>query len=1066
VLLNEKKSSSCALMRSRTTAVALFLFGSGFCALIYQTTWLREFRLIFGASTAASAAVLGVFMAGLGFGGIILGRRAETKTQPLAFYAKLELFIALSAALSPLLILAARQLYIAIGGTLATGVAIGTIVRLILAALILGPPTFLMGGTLPAAARAVVTAEDISRRTVGVLYGINTLGAVSGALLGTFYLFENFGNHLTLWWATAVNSIVALSAFRFSKSMPHLEPSQSSEDEESGAVINQLFVLIAAGLVGFAFFLMEIVWYRMLGPLLGGSTFSFGLILAAALLGIGLGGVTYALFDLKRSASLYLFALTCAAEAFFIALPYALGDRIAITAMLLRPLGTLGFYGHVAAWSTICFIVVFPPAFISGIQFPLLIALLGKGRRGVGSQTGAAYAWNTIGALIGSLAGGFGLIPLLSAPGVWKFDVIILSALAILATCLRSGWGESRLRVRAIIPLSVAALALLMLTAIGPTAFWRHSQIGVGRLKYYHTSPNELRDAIQGIRRHIIWDVDGIESSVGLQNADGLSFIVNGKSDGNARSDAGTQVMAGLIGAALHPNPKQAMVVGLGTGSTAGWLAAVPTIEHVDVVELEPAILKVAQACAPVNHDALANPKLRVIIGDGREFLLTIRNRYDVICSEPSNPYRAGVAGLFTSDFYQSVKNRLNPGGIFLQWVQTYSVDDRTIEIFYRTLGSVFPNIESWQTEEGDLLLVATQEPLQYDADILRGRLAAEPFKSAMLSAWSGIGLEDFLAHYVGNTTVATVLQNLESWPLNTDDRTVIEFALARSVAAANGFQFASLRYSAHSAHCDRPRINEAEIDWGRVEEARYTSFNQSPKNMTKEERNRVAAFLSYRNGDLPSALHFWRSQPQEPKTVGELELVAECLATEGNQAASRYIEELAAIVPSDGEAIRAALYWKQGKIKEAADSLKMFLQTAHKDPWPNAGLIKRSNGLAETMACSDRTVAALVYDNLRTPLCIWNGETDRELRLVSVALCLDGNKPGEYTARAVEALEPNVIWDRHFLELRKAAYVSVNNPRSEQAARDLDDFMQSEALTTDTDALTREIEIGAGKRR
>src|SRR5438270_293828 len=209
-----------------------------------------------------------------------------------------------------------------------------------------------------------------------------------------------------------------------------------------------------------------------------------------------------------------------------------------------------------------------------------------------------------------------------------------------------------------------------MLTALGRTAFWRHSQIGVGHLKYYHVPPNELRDAIQSIRRHIIWDLDGIESSVGVQNADSVSFIVNGKSDGNARYDAGTQVMSGLIGAALHPNPKQAMVVGLGTGSTAGWLAAIPTMEHVDVVELEPAVLKVAEMCSAVNQNALKNPKLRVIIGDGRELLLTIRSKYDVIESEPSNPYRAGVAGLFTREFYESVRNRLNPGGVFLQWVQ------------------------------------------------------------------------------------------------------------------------------------------------------------------------------------------------------------------------------------------------------------------------------------------------------------------------------------------------------------------------------------------------------------
>src|SRR6202163_1453568 len=167
-------------MFSRTRLVALLLFGSGFCALLYQTTWLREFRLVFGASTAATAAVLGVFMSGLGFGGIILGRRSETKARPLAFYAQLELFIALSAALSPLLISAARHVYIALGGTQTMGVAVGTVARLVFTALIIGAPTFLMGGTLPAAARAVVPRDDVSRRSVGILYGVNTLGAVTG----------------------------------------------------------------------------------------------------------------------------------------------------------------------------------------------------------------------------------------------------------------------------------------------------------------------------------------------------------------------------------------------------------------------------------------------------------------------------------------------------------------------------------------------------------------------------------------------------------------------------------------------------------------------------------------------------------------------------------------------------------------------------------------------------------------------------------------------------------------------------------------------------------------------
>src|SRR4051812_711431 len=642
-------------MFSRVRTAALLLFCSGFCALVYQTAWLREFRLIFGASTAASAAVLGVFMAGLGFGGIVLGRFGEKHRKPLEFYGRLELLIAFSAAASPLLIWAGRSFYVLCGGTEAMGMLLGTIVRLLLVALVLGVPTFLMGGTLPAVARSVVAQEDVSRRSLGVLYGINTLGAVTGAIAGTFYLFENFGNRLSLWWAALLNIAVALLAIRIARSMSDMPaaPVATEAIEEVRAQASPKFVFAAAGIVGFAFFLMEIVWYRMLAPLLGGSTFTFGLILAVALLGIGLGGVVYAFFELKRAATVQFFALTCATEAFFMAVPYALGDRVPMAAMLLRPLGTLGFHGHVIAWTALCSLVIFPAAFISGLQFPLLIALLGTGKRGIASQTGNAYASNTIGALVGSLGGGFGLMPMLSAPGVWRFTVAILAALGIAAVCLPS--PQKRRWFSALLPLGTAVAALLMTTATGPTAFWRHSQIGVGAVRKYHVAPNDLRDLISSAQRRTMWQMEGMESSVAVANANSVAFIVNGKSDGNAVADAGTQIMSGMVGAVLHPKPQKAMVVGLGTGSTAGWLAAVPTMQRVDVVELEPGIRKVAEMCAPVNHHALENPKLHVHIGDGRELLLTTRQKYDVVVSEPSNPYRAGVAGLFTREFYQSV---------------------------------------------------------------------------------------------------------------------------------------------------------------------------------------------------------------------------------------------------------------------------------------------------------------------------------------------------------------------------------------------------------------------------
>ncbi len=196
-------------MKSRLVPAAGLVFRSGLCALLYQTTWLREFRLVFGSTTAASAAVLGIFMAGLGAGSALLGRRAECQARPLAFYAKLEFFIAASAALTPALIWIIRAIYVALGGTLAMGDFGGTIVRLLLATVVLGTPTFLMGGTLPAMARFGVAEEDEGRIGLALLYGMNTLGAVAGAAFGSFYLFERFGNHLTLWLACTLNAIVA-----------------------------------------------------------------------------------------------------------------------------------------------------------------------------------------------------------------------------------------------------------------------------------------------------------------------------------------------------------------------------------------------------------------------------------------------------------------------------------------------------------------------------------------------------------------------------------------------------------------------------------------------------------------------------------------------------------------------------------------------------------------------------------------------------------------------------------------------------------------------------------------
>jgi spermidine synthase len=982
-------------MVGRTLPGAL-LFGSGFCALVYQTAWLRQFRLIFGASTFATAAVLAIFMGGLGLGSALLGKRADRHPQPLRFYGNLELMIAASAALSPVLLWAIAKVYFALGGSVVLGLFGASVVRLILSTLVLGVPTILMGGTLPAAARAVETDDDTGRRRLALLYGMNTLGAVAGTLLATFWLLEALGNRRTLFLAVAVNLIVGLVA-RWRTGTLACPPDPDAGTGKSACPPSKT-ILIAAAVVGFAFLLMELVWYRMLAPLLGGSTFTFGLILAIALLGIGLGGAAYAFWSGDRRATPAGFALTCSLEAAAIAIPFALGDRIAILANLLRAVGAEGFGGYVFGWTVVTLIVVFPAAVVAGVQFPLLISLLGSGDEDVGHHVGLAYAWNTAGAIAGSLAGGFGLLPLLTAPGTWRLVVVLLAVTAIVFS-------------RRSILIAAAAVALTF--TLGPTAVWRHSGIGAGRAAA-HDSPNAIREWVNRNRRQLVWDVDGRESSVALVNGSDYAFVVNGKVDGSARGDAGTQVMSGLVGAMLHPSPRRALVIGLGTGSTAGWYGVVPSMERVDVVELEPAVLRVAAACAPVNRDVLHNPKVRIRIADAREVLLTTRDSYDLIFSEPSNPYRAGIASLFTQEFYRAAAARLRDGGIFGQWVQAYDVDNETIRTIYATLGSVFPFVETWTTDSGDLLLVATKRRLAYDANALRRRVAQEPFRSAMSNAWRVESLEGFLGHFLARDTLARTLGKDQE--LNTDDKTPIEFGFARGLGGKERFNMDELATLARARGEDRPAMSG--VDWNRyyAERATMPWVNALPAQPAAELQARHKAAADYDAGQLAAVGAAWRAQRWTPVNSGELAAIGDALADDADDTAIAFAERLRPLRPIDADAIEARLAFRKSNHAVSAALCQKVFAAARSDPWATSDLIGRTLDVANVLA-TQHAFAAPLFAALETPFAAGQWNDSRRSYRVQIAIKMEGCGP--HSIAALRALEPWPPWYESMLKAR-----------------------------------------------
>src|SRR5262245_28502326 len=571
---------------------------------------------------------------------------------------------------------------------------------------------------------------------------------------------------------------------------------------------------------------MELVWYRMLGPMLCGTTFTFGLILAVALAGIGLGGAIYPLVFGDRRPGLNALALTLGLEALAIAVPYALGDRLAILAGVLRPLSAIGFNAQIFGWLLVTSIVILPAAVVSGVQFPLLVALLGAGERQIGAQLGRTLAWNTVGAMTGALAGGFGLMAMLSVVGTWVLTVIVLIASAVVVVAVE--FRRIKRLSNLFLPLTACAAAAICLAAMGPTAVWRHSGIGARRAEIQLTTQNALCDWMNTCRRHIVWEADGRESSVAISTDRGIGFVVNGKSDGSAVQDVGTQVMLGVLGALLHSQPREGLVIGLGTGESAGWLAHQPAIELVDVIEIESAIRNVADVCASLNHDVLRNRKVHIIYNDGREALLTTSRQYDVIASEPSNPYRAGVSSLYTREFYRAVRDRLKPDGLFLQWLQGYEIDVATVAIVLKTLKEAFGHVEIWETSPGDLVLVASAVPSSYTAAQLRRRMEEPAMRDALRIAWRTTTLEGVLSHLVATDRFAEAVVSQATEPANTDDRNVLEYRFARTVGLSRGFTVSGLRAEAAKALMQRPARLERDLDWDAVEDARVSYYAAS----------------------------------------------------------------------------------------------------------------------------------------------------------------------------------------------------------------------------------------------
>jgi spermidine synthase len=542
---------------------------------------------------------------------------------------------------------------------------------------------------------------------------------------------------------------------------------------------------------------------------------------------------------------------------------------------------------------------------------------------------------------------------------------------------------------------------------------------------------NAGRDRISVDRRSLVWEEDGRESSVALSATEDLALIINGKADGSARNDAPTQVMSGMLSAMLLPNPRSACVIGLGTGSTAGWLSTIPAMERVDVFEIEPAVVEMSSMYAPVNQDVLRRPNVRIQVGDAREILLASDETYDLIFSEPSNPYRAGIASLYTREFYGVAKNRLRRGGIFAQWVQTYAVDAETIRTVYATMRTAFPHVDTWWTTESDLLLVASLEPITYDADALRARLATSPYREAAHAAWRAETVEGLFSHFVASNAFGALVSRGAS--LNTDDRTTIEFSFARSLSTSS-FGLSQILDAARRSGHSRPERLRGAVDWNRVLEQRAAQGVGDPNDP------RVILFGMHGRDSLRSAGAFFARNPWQIHDSGELARVAEALAEVSDERALQFADALRALQPIEADAITARLRLRQRRLAEAAESIERALIAYRTNPWPQMSVMLHSIDTATEIALADRALAPRIYAVLEKPFASLLLEDGRRMRRFAIAAQQSGCSSA--TLSALADLEPHVPWKRHTLEVRVRCY---SGEAKEAAKRDLAKFDAAE---------------------
>jgi spermidine synthase len=754
--------------------LAACLFASGLGSLVLEVVWTRQLRLVFGSTTLAASTILVAYMLGLGLGGIAGGRLSRRIRDGVRTYGWMEIAIGLYALLVPAALLRMNDL----NRTLLYGLDFwpAALCRFAIALVILLLPTFLMGATLPILVAAASRVDPRVGRHTSLLYGVNTIGAVAGVFLANFALFEWLGIAAASRFGALVDAAVGLVALvwlapwarrAMAAAGDAAAPTAPLRETDAATLASATPLLVVYALVGFTALVYEVAWTRALSMVLGGSIHGFAVMLGAFLAGIGLGSLAMRPLVERVRQPVRVFAngvallglLAFASTAFLSSLPdlaLAFAERWGVAGAAMTTLQI-----------SVATLLMLPTTLVLGALMPLLSRVIAECWTSAGDAVGRVYFANTLGSAAGAFLAGFVLIPTIGLRATIVFAAVAdVAAAAFLMSRLRTSPRRAAV-------LAAVAVALVLI----PMPFDREALTrGVFRRPELEMSFGIELEPYEGVEKErLLYYRDGITGTVSVHEGDGTRVLkVNGKADASNGLDVPTQVMLGQVPLLFGPPARSALVIGFASGMTVGSVITHPELERIDVVEIEPAMVEASRYFDDENGRPLSDPRVRLISDDARAYLSGTSEKYDVIVSEPSNPWLTGVANLFTREFFQSARSALGPDGRLLQWVHLYGMDGRALASILAALRSEFSHVYGFAHFSGwpDLLLLAMNRSLA-EPDLPRWSDLPEPVRRDLMR--------------IGNFSEADLLSSIRLLPadidrlygpgdpINTDDNLLVE---------------------------------------------------------------------------------------------------------------------------------------------------------------------------------------------------------------------------------------------------------------------------------------------------